>query len=142
MFAVDGFSPGIQQGVATTLWVRKGGDSPNAAVLFRDDLNAAKAGERRQQLLATLNEEQFNAKYEAAIPTRENRFSFWPHEVSTAYGEWPKLIELCAESPSNGLMEKRGGAFIDMDRAALETRMRSYHDKDWIGMHTGSPHPC
>jgi hypothetical protein len=27
-------------------------------------------------------------------------------------------------------MEKRGGALIDMDRAALEARMRTYHDKD------------
>jgi hypothetical protein len=133
VFAVDGFSPGIQQGVATTLWVRKGGDSPTAAVLFRDDLNAAKAGERRRQLLSSLDEENFDAMYEPAAPAKENRYSFWPHEVSTAYGEWPKLIELCAEPPSNGLMEKRGGALIDMDRAALEAKMRTYHDRglDW-----------
>lgn len=38
------------------------------------------------------------------------------------------MIELCAEAPSNGLMEKRAGALMDMDRAALEKRMRVYYD--------------
>jgi len=32
--------------------------------------------------------------------------------------------------PSNGLMEKRGGALIDIDRKPLEKRMRAYFDPD------------
>ena len=43
---------------------------------------------------------------------------------------WPRVVELCAEPPSNGLMEKRGGALIDYDRIALEKRMRMYYDPD------------
>ena len=132
VFAVAGFSPGIQQGVATTLWV-KSGDCSGAEVLFRDDHNAAKAEDRRKGLLESLNAERFNSKYTNAFPTAENRYSFWPEDVSDAYSEWPKITDLCAEFPSNGLMEKRGGALIDCDREKLEERMRLYHDKslDW-----------
>ena len=39
----------------------------------------------------------------------------WP----THYNAWPKLVDLCAIAPFNGLMEKRGGALIDIDRDAL-----------------------
>jgi len=40
------------------------------------------------------------------------------------------LTELCAEAPSNGLMEKRAGALIDIDCMALEKRMRDYYDPE------------
>ena len=125
VFAIAGFSPGIQQGVATTLWV-KTGDSPAGEVFFRDDLNAAKAAERRAALLRTLDDPQFRARYERADPSPENKYSFRPSAVSDAYRAWPRIVDLCAEPPSNGLMEKRGGALIDISRSALEGRMRSY----------------
>lgn len=52
VFAISGFSPGIQPGVAVSLWVKKGkSDRRPPVVLFRDDLNAAGATERRQQLV-------------------------------------------------------------------------------------------
>ena len=132
VFAVAGFSPGIQQGVATTLWVKTGIRS-QATVLFRGDLNEAKAEDRRKMLLASLDEKEFDSKYVGASPSPSNRYSFWPQQLNVAYGEWPKIIELCAEPPSNGLMEKRGGALVDIDRDKLEQRMRLYHDKrlDW-----------
>ena len=40
---------------------------------------------------------------------------------------------LAALEPINGLMEKRGGALIDIDRPALAARMRTYFDTniDW-----------
>ena len=46
------------------------------------------------------------------------------------YRNWPRIIDLCAESPSNGLMEKRGGALIDIDQNALEQRMRAYFNSE------------
>jgi hypothetical protein len=128
VFAVAGFSPGIQQGVATTLWVKNGVTS-SAKVLFRDDHNAAKAEDRRRMLLDSLDEEAFDSKYTSALPTAENRYSFWPQALNTIYDKWPRITELCAEPPSNGLMEKRSGALIDIDRALLEARMRLYHEK-------------
>src|SRR5207253_2121335 len=52
IFAIPGFSVGIQQGVATSLWAKTGKlPKSQPIVRFRDDLEAAKAEERRQQLL-------------------------------------------------------------------------------------------
>jgi hypothetical protein len=127
VFALAGFSPGIQQGVAISLCV-KTGKQQKKSVLFRDDLNEAKAADRRAHLLETLTAKKFNAQYEKTEPSRQNRFSFRPSDVAAHYLEWPALIDLCAEAPSNGLMEKRGGALMDIDRAILERRMRDYYD--------------
>ena len=76
------------------------------------------------------NADEFNATYEKCNPTLENRYSFRFSEVEKHYYEWPKLTEFCAIAPSNGLMEKRGGALIDIDRDALEQRMRAYLDPE------------
>ena len=83
VFAVAGFSPGIQQGVATTLWV-KSGEGSGAEILFRNDHTEAKAEDRRKALFASLKEKSFDSKYARALPTPENRFSFWPEDVSAA----------------------------------------------------------
>jgi hypothetical protein len=130
IFAISGFSAGIQQGVAISLWVKIGEQVSieQKQVLFRDDLNAAKASERRAQLLENLNAEDLDAQYEQAQPSATNRFSFRPSDVTAHYQEWPRLLDLCADAPSNGLMEKRGGALIDINKAPLEQRMRTYYD--------------
>ncbi|TVR63632.1 MAG: DNA methyltransferase, partial [Candidatus Competibacteraceae bacterium] len=44
------------------------------------------------------------------------------------YQGWPSVLDLCAEPPTNGLMEKRGGGLIDIDQESLEKRMRAYFD--------------
>jgi hypothetical protein len=127
IFAMHGFSPGIQQGVATSLLLRSG-KKRKPVVLFRDDLNAARAAERRADLLASLKAKNLDTHYEKSNPNPGNRFSFRPSDVASRYLDWPKIVDLCAEAPSNGTMEKRAGALIDFDRAALEKRMRNYYD--------------
>ncbi len=128
IFAIPGFSPGIKQGVATTLWVKTGEPSP-ALVLLRNDINAAKAADRRAQLLQTLEEINPENRYSSAAPAKDNRYSFWPMVVSADYAQWPKIIDLCAVPPSNGLMEKRGGSLVDIGRDALEERLKIYFDR-------------
>ena len=131
VFAIPGFSEGIQQGVVTSLWVktdRSKSAKRSAVVRFRDDIDAARAVERRAQLLASLGAPDFDGQYQLARPNRENRFSFRPMTISVAYQGWPSVLDLCAEPPTNGLMEKRGGGLIDIDRDALEQRMRAYFD--------------
>jgi len=130
VFATSGFSVGIQQGVAISLWVKHPKRKGNPVVRFRDDLNDAKAGERRAHLLASLDDKDFDAQYETSNPRKDNRWSFRPSDVSDRYMEWPRLTDLCAAAPSNGLMEKRGGALMDDDRFALEVRMKRYFDKN------------
>ncbi|MEI7728419.1 MAG: type ISP restriction/modification enzyme [Verrucomicrobiota bacterium] len=127
IFALAGSSPGIQQGVAISLWV-KTGKNRKPTVFFRDDLNDAKAADRRAKLLDSLEVKNFNAQYEKSQPKKENRFSLRPSDIAEYYLDWAALVDLCAEPPINGLMEKRGGALIDIDRAALEKRMKLYYD--------------
>ena len=109
-------------------WVKSGTTPFGPQVIFRDDINAAKAVERRAQLLETLNGNDFDKPYLPVNPEKFNRFSFLPSSVAANYKEWPRLVELCAEAPSNGLMEKRGGALIDIDRPDLEERIKMYYD--------------
>jgi hypothetical protein len=130
VFAIPGFSAGIQQGVAVSLWVKTGGQvsADQKKVFFRDDLDEARAVDRRAHLLESLNDEGFESHYEEAHPDQTNRFSFRPSDVGAHYQQWPRLLDLCAVQPSNGLMEKRLGALIDVDRGALEQRMQKYYD--------------
>jgi hypothetical protein len=108
--------------------VRKAKRAARPVVRFNDSFNASKAEDRRAQMLATLDAADFDALYTEAAPTAENRFSFRPGEVPSAYASWPRVTELAKTAPFNGLMEKRGGALIDDDRAALAARMRAYFD--------------
>jgi hypothetical protein len=128
IFALKGFSPGIRQGVVTSLWVKTGKPKEKpAVVLFRDDINASKAAVRRQQLLDSLAVDNLEEKYEAAMPSKENRHSFRPMTLRPNYLKWPRVSELCIVR-SDGFFEKRGGALIDIEREALEQRMRMYYD--------------
>jgi len=129
IFAVPGFSVGIRQGTAITLWMKSGHRS-DPRVLFRDDLTEAKAQKRREHLLATLQESNFDAAYQPAAPAEQNRFSFRPVDVAAHYLEWPKVIELSKVYPFNGPIERRGNSLIvfDHQRAHLETALSNYLD--------------
>ena len=133
VFAVQGFSPGIRQGIVVGLAVKTGKPGERKIVRHRDDINAGRAETRRQQLLNSLTVAPFDDQYEIADPQRWNRLSFRPLDVASTYLTWPKLSNLAMLKPINGLMEKRGGALIDADRSALATRMQTYFDKtiDW-----------
>ena len=129
IFAVQGFSPGIQQGVATSLWVKTGKVKQPPVVLYRNDLQEAKAADRRQQLLKSLTVPSFDKKYEIASPSPNNRYSFRPAKVSKAYAGWPKIIDLCVTEPLNGPIERRGNTLIvyPTDVSAL-AQLRAYLD--------------
>lgn len=68
-------------------------------------------------------------QYHALQPNVANNYSFLPPKASREYLSWPSLVGIAAEAPLGGLMEKRGGALVDIDRERLETRMRGYFDK-------------
>lgn len=112
VFATSDFSVGIQQGVAISLWVKHSKRQGDPVVRFRDDLDDAKAGERRAHLLASLDTKNFDAQYETSNPRRDNRWTFRPSDVTSAYLGWPKATELCAQPPYNGPIERRGNSLI------------------------------
>jgi len=122
VFSTEYNREGIRVGTAIALMVRNEQRQDKPMVRFRHFWGVNK----REDLVQSLNADGFNDSYERCNPTFNNRYSFRFSEVEEPYYEWPKLTEFCAIAPSNGLMEKRGGALIDIDRDALEQRMRAY----------------
>ncbi|MCX7014281.1 MAG: N-6 DNA methylase [Candidatus Sumerlaeota bacterium] len=129
VFSTEQTAVGIRVGTAICFMVRKERREKQATVRFQHYWGVTK----RQDVLASLSAKNFNRKYGAAKPAKSNRYSFRPTTVAAHYLKWPRVVDLCAVPPSNGLMEKRGGALIDIDREALTERMRCYfdHSLDW-----------
>jgi hypothetical protein len=124
VFSTDYNREGIQLGTSIGLMVRGETRGRAPKVRFRQFWGS----DKRVELLDSLKAKRFNAQYERVDPNRANRLSFRPSDVQAHYYHWPRLTELCAVQPSNGLMEKRGGALIDIDRDLLQLRMRAYFD--------------
>ncbi|MEB3233757.1 MAG: type ISP restriction/modification enzyme, partial [Leptolyngbyaceae bacterium] len=146
IFAIPGFSPGIKQGISISLWVKSGNEEATKQVRFRNDIHDARAAERKQTLLNSLQTVEFDQHYELAKPQRHNYFSFWPYDVASHYLEWPKPTEFCAIAPINGLMEKRGGALMDMEQDVLQERMSAYLNphlswEDYVALDYGLVEP-
>ncbi|HEX8423211.1 MAG TPA: type ISP restriction/modification enzyme, partial [Pyrinomonadaceae bacterium] len=133
VFAIKGFSPGIQQGVVISTWVKSGERDGAAEILYRDDLHAAKAEARRAQLLASLDAADFDAQYTSARPDATNRYSFRPSNVGAQYLAWASLIDIASRQPFAGLSEDRRKSLIGIEREAIAERMRLYFDPnvDW-----------
>ncbi len=129
IFSIPGFSAGIQQGVVISLWL-KNSSQQGTKVLFRDDIDAAKAVERRSQLLESLNNQDFDSLYQVSNPEQSNRYSFRPSDVSSHYLAWPKLTDLSDEAPITGYKENRGYSFIDSDKTILSETISKYFDQN------------
>ena len=113
---------GIRKGTAVALMVRRSKMQAPGTVMYRDWWGV----DKRADLLASATElaaEPLNAN-----PARANLLTFKPSDVGSAFATWPTLAELAGQAPINGLMEKRGGALIDVDKAQLDTAMRLYFD--------------
>lgn len=121
VFSTEYNREGIRVGTAIALLARKENHLAAGGAFFRQFWGSTK----RADLLESLKEREYTG-YTAASPCPENRYSFKPSAVAASYLEWPRATDLCAEPPSNGLMEKRGGALIDTNRSQLEKRMRAY----------------
>ena len=115
VFSTEYDKAGIRVGTAVGLMVRKAIRAEQPAVRFRQFWGVTK----RADLVESLNAKDPDAQYEAIFPNMSNRFSFRPLNATDQYVTWPKLTELSSVAPSNGLMEKRGGALIDIDKSAL-----------------------
>jgi hypothetical protein len=127
VFSTEWNQEGIRVGTAIGLFVKRArvrqGD---VSVRFRHFWGTTK----RTDILASLEAMHFDSQYAISNPRKDNRWSFRPMDVTSAYLGWPRLTDICEGSPSNGLMEKRGGALMDNDRLSLEIRMRRYFDKN------------
>ncbi|MBI5101763.1 MAG: N-6 DNA methylase [Nitrospirae bacterium] len=136
VFSTEWNRDGIRVGTAVGLLVKTGrqrnvDESP--VVRFRHFWGAGK----RAELLSSLDVKDFDAQYAVTSPSKENRLSFRPSDIGHYYLSWPKLDDLCSVK-SDGLFEKRDGALIDIDRSALEARMKQYFDssQEWADLKT------
>jgi hypothetical protein len=129
VFSTEYNKEGIRVGTAVGLMVRTEEREIEKQILYREFWGENK----RAEALETINDDgtlNTNNTYQKVNPTKENRYTFRPSNVGADYQTWLKLTELCFEAPSNGLMEKRGGALIDINKDALEKRMQMYFDKN------------
>ena len=131
VFAIGGFSVGIQQGVATSLWVKTGKPRRGPAdVRFRNDIDSARAEERREQLLTSLAAKRFDAAYARAKPRAENRFSSSPRAFppSTRPGprspSWQRVISTAPSNVAVGPDLHRAGTACRTHESLLRRRKR------------------
>jgi len=116
VFSTEHNREGIRVGTAICVMVRKEKREKNPVVLFRHFWGATK----RQDLLASLKTADTPESHAAAKPSKENRHSFRPENVSAAFNAWPKLPELSEKGPFNGPVERRGNSLIVFEEAKLD----------------------
>jgi hypothetical protein len=99
---------GIRVGTAIGLAVRVAGihELP-PQVRFRHFWGVAK----NSDLVESLDDPDFEARYQPAQPDKANRYSFRPETVGAHYRKWPRAAELCARN-FNGPVERRGSSLI------------------------------
>jgi len=126
VFSTQYNKEGIRVGTTIGLMVRKEVRNKNVDVYFRHFWGVAK----REQLLDSLNNQDFDALYQVSNPEQSNRYSFRPSDVSSHYLAWPKLTDLSDEAPITGYKENRGYSFIDSDKTILSERISKYFDQN------------
>jgi len=125
VFAVRGSSSGIRVGTAIAILARKKGVlSPS--ILYRD-IDNARADERREALVESLNAPNFNALYRELEPEIRFGLPFKPASLAVDYSNWKTLPELFPVSFA-GVKTSRDEVVVDVDRARLEARMTAYFD--------------
>ena len=124
VFAVQGSSPGIKIGTAISLLVRQDTPDHGDAILRYADFDQARADERRQALMESLDG---GGAYTELQPKPILGFPFKPTEAGKNYLAWPRLPELFPISYP-GIKTSRDAALVEVDRAVLEVRLRRYFD--------------
>jgi len=124
VFSTEYQKVGIQVGTAINLMVRQETRIKKPIVRFRHFWGATK----RQDILTSLENNNFNNAYEQISPKKENRYSFRPSEVASRYYQWAKLTDISEILPFQGLDEDRGLELIDTDKKQLVSRMTAYYN--------------
>jgi len=129
VFAMRGSSVGIKVGTAIATMIRKPGETTVVprATLYYHDWHQARADERRQALLNSINGETAFDGYVTVNPAVEIGLPFKPREVGKDYFGWPLLPELFPVS-FPGVKTSRDDVLIDVDKERLEARMKQYFD--------------
>ena len=130
VFALPGQSPGIKVGTSIALFSKSetSASSESKRILYRD-FYQAKATERRQALLDSLDAPTMDSGYSFLEPKLGLGLPFKPASVSEGWFDWPALPELFPVS-FPGVQTKRDSFLIDVDLDRLKERIADYFDPD------------
>ena len=129
VFALRGQSPGIKVGTSIALLSRSGtvtDTSTGGRILYRD-FHQARADERRQAMLDSLDTAGIDMGYSALEPNLRLGLPFKPMAVSDGWFDWPALPDLFPASFS-GVKTSRDGFLVDVDLDRLRARVADYFD--------------
>ena len=129
IFAVRGKSPGIKVGTSISLLSKSGtsADTPLVGHVRYRDFYQARADERRQALLDSLDADSIDADYSALEPNLRLGLPFKPTAVAPAWFDWPALPDLFPVS-FPGVKTSRDGFLVDTDLDRLRARVGEYFD--------------
>ena len=108
VFSTDYNREGIRVGTAISLMVRKEIQDEEPTVNFRHFWGVNK----KQELIESLTKVNFSEDYQTTYPSRDNRFSLYPSDVTSHYLNWVSVIDLCIIHPFNGPIERRNNSLI------------------------------
>ena len=129
VMAIQGQSPGIKVGTAIALFSKSGAaPAPPAERHIRyRDFHQARAEERRQALLDSLDDPQIDSGYSKLEPELRLGLPFKPMAVSRDWFDWPALPELFPTS-FPGVKTSRDAFLVDTDLDRLKSRVADYFD--------------
>ena len=127
VFALQGQSPGIKVGTSITLLSKASvRESTDKRILYRD-FHQARASERRQALLNSLEEPDIDSGYSPLECNLSLGLPFKPMAVSDGWQNWPALPDLFPTS-FPGVKTSRDGFLVDVDLDRLKQRVADYFD--------------
>ena len=129
VFALQGQSPGIKVGTSIALLSKSGtADTSTGGCIMYRDFHQAKADERRQALLDSLDAAEIDAGYTALKPNLRLGLPFKAAAVSKDWFDWPALPDLFPVS-FPGVKTSRDGFLVDTDLDRLKARIGDYFDE-------------
>ena len=130
IFAIKGKSPGIKVGTAIALLSKSGGVIPatDGTIKYRD-FNEAKAEDRRQGLLDSLDGSEVDSGYISIEPETKLGLPFKPMNFDPDWHHWPSITELFPVQFS-GVNTNRDGFVVDFELATLRTRITEYFNPE------------
>ena len=128
VFALQGQSPGIKVGTSIALFSKLQNSLASAArhVQYRD-FHQARAVDRREALLESLEAPDIDTGYSTLQPELHLGLPFKPVAVSEEWFDWPALPDLFPVS-FPGVKTDRDWFLVDIDLDRLKARIADYFD--------------
>ena len=142
VFAIRGQSPGIRVGTAITMLSKSGAPAaPSRGKHLRyRDFHQAKADERRQALLDSLDAHVIDSGYTEVRPNLGLGLPFKPMAVCDDWFDWPALPDLFPVS-FFGIQTSRDKFVVDIDSDCLKTRIADYFNAELSHDDIGQRYP-